>query len=39
MTEIMTEVVRRWVPVEDEFGSYSAWSADCESELEGTDHG
>ena len=28
----------RWMPVEDEFGSYSAWSADCESELAGADH-
>lgn len=23
----------RWVQVEDEAGSYSAWSADCEAEL------
>ena len=32
-------VVGRWVLVEDGTGRYSAWSADCESELTGADHG
>ena len=25
----------KWVPVEDEAGKYTAWSADCEAELAG----